>query len=91
MRADKDEYDSLSDYADAQWDYFETVYGAEDDEYAHLLFDNLYKFPNEIDWEIGEYDTMYDVFHQYILENYDVVFDRDVWDWDDFRSWYDAA
>ncbi len=57
------------------------------DSYVHdTFFDLMY---ND---ELSQQDRLdlYNELGDYLYEEYGLEFDN-VWDWDDFRSWYDAA
>lgn len=87
---DSSDYDTLEEYATDQWKMFVSLHPeAAYDEEAQEQFDLLYKYPNEVEWGKGEYDRLYDEFSHHILEKYGLIFDRQFWDWEDFRDFYD--
>jgi hypothetical protein len=86
------------DYADDFYDFgslpehdqqaflYDMLFMGVGDQEARGLFDDL-MYNNELSQEQRE--AVYDQLAQYIWDEYGINFEE-VWDWDDFRAWYDS-
>lgn len=87
---DDDEYDygSLGDQDQREFLYDTLGFGEDAlDQHAHDLFwDAFYNDELTISARIDIMDSLSD----YLFEEYGIDFEE-IWDWDDFRSWYDSA
>lgn len=85
---DEEDYGSLP--IEDQQEFLYNQLGFKDDardEFAHQMFwEVMY---ND---ELSEHQRMelYDALSEYLDEEYGIDF-SEVWDWEDFREWYDAA
>lgn len=90
-RGDDFDYFVPDDWYGAEKDMFDNLVNGDpvlgQDKSLQLLFD-VALFDHDI--RPGERDMAYDALVEYMWDEYEIDFD-DVFDWDDYREWYEGA
>lgn len=87
-----DEYSVPAEWSETEERLFDDLIGADsrigDDQFLQGLFDEA--LFHDIHGHGGpEHDFLMDQLAQYLLDEYDIVFDE-VFDWEGWRDWYDS-
>jgi hypothetical protein len=89
-----DDYDREFDFSelpyDEQQDHLYGIIGFADDPENQQVHDLFWDVMYNDELSRDEREAMYDELASILWEEYGLDFE-DLWDWEDFRAWYDAA